>query len=332
MKKTLLTLLAIASLSTAYTQGVPKAVVVEHFTNSHCGVCASRNPGMFNTLATLPDVIHVAYYPSAPYSGCQINQMAKSDNDARTNYYGIYGSTPRIVVQGVPVAPTTNYSDANLYTQHQGQLSSFEMTMTAWQSSATTAQVSLKIKKVDTSSLTNVRLYGVLVQDTFYFTALNGEDYHYDLLRTPIWDPSSEPITAPANVGDSIVMNQTVNINSSWGDASRLYAVAILQQDNKELIQATRSNHIQHPTSTSNLSISKEVSIFPNPATNTINIKGVSTYPTSVTITSINGSVISTQTINSAVEVVNIASLNNGLYLIHIANDKQTITEKLIKQ
>lgn len=332
MKKTLLTLLALASLNSGYSQQVPQAVVVEHFTNSHCGVCANRNPGMFNTLAGLPDVIHVAYYPSAPYSSCQINQMAKSENDARTNYYGIYGSTPRIVVQGTPVNPSTNYSDANLYTQHQGQLTSFEMSMSAWQSSATTADITLTIKKVDTSSLTNVQLYGVLVQDTFYFTTLNGEDYHYDLLRTPIWDPSSEAITAPANVGDSIVMTKTVNIQSSWGDASSLYAVAILQQSNKELIQATTSNNIQHPTTINNTSKESKFSVFPNPAHSSIAIEGITQYPTEVTISDINGSVLSKQVITSANQTINILSLNNGLYLINMTNEQETITEKFIKQ
>lgn len=332
MKKTLLTLLALVSLSSGYSQQVPQAVVVEHFTNSHCGVCANRNPGMFNTLAGLPDVIHIAYYPSAPYSGCQINQMAKSENDARTNYYGIYGSTPRIVVQGAAVSPSANYSDANLYTQHQGQLTSFEMSMSAWQSSATTADITLKVKKVDTSSLTNVQLYGVLVQDTFYFTALNGENYHYDLLRTPIWDPSSEAISAPANVGDSTVMTKTVNIQSSWGDASSLYAVAILQQNNKELIQATTSNNIQHPTSTSNISSSKKVNIYPNPANSIITIQGITNYPLEVAISDINGSILSKQVITSADQTINISSLNNGLYLINMTNEQETIIEKFIKQ
>lgn len=331
MKKTLFTFLALATLSIGYSQQVPQAVVVEHFTNSHCGVCAGRNPGMYNTLAGLPDVIHVAYYPSAPYAACQINQMAKSENDARTNYYGVYGSTPRIVVQGTPISPSASYSDANLYTQHQGQLSSFEMKMTAWQSSATTADISLTIKKVDTSNLTSVHLYGVLVQDTFYFTALNGEDYHYDLLRTPIWNPSAETITAPANVGDSIVMTKTINIQPTWGNVSSLYAVAILQQTNKELIQATTSGNIQHPTLINNIATEKRPTIFPNPAQNSITIGNISKYPTEVTITNINGSVISKHMITSGNTFVDISLLKGGIYLINISNEIETITDKFVK-
>lgn len=332
MKQTLLTILACASFSTGYTQQVPQAIVVEHFTNSHCGVCAGRNPGMFNTLATLPDVIHVAYYPSAPYSGCQINQMAKSENDARTNFYGIYGSTPRIVVQGSPVNPSTNYADANLYTQHQGKFTSFAMNMSAWQSSATTASISLTIKKVDTSSLTDVKLYGVLVQDTLYFTALNGENYHYNLLRTPIWDASARSITLPTNVGDSIVMTQTVNINSSWGDASRLYSVAILQQDNKQLIQATRSNKLQHPTGTNNITGVNNIDIYPNPANDQLTINGLNNTPTTITIMNVNGSVINQISSNTATQQIDVSALSKGLYIIKISSKEQTITERFIKQ
>lgn len=332
MKQTLLTILACASFSIGYTQQVPQAVVVEHFTNSHCGVCASRNPGMFNTLAGLPDVIHVAYYPSAPYSGCQINQMAKSENDARTNYYGIYGSTPRIVVQGSPVNPSTNYADANLYTQHQGKFTSFAMNMSAWQSSGTTASISLTIKKVDTSSLTDVKLYGVLVQDTLYFTALNGENYHYNLLRTPIWDASAQTITLPTNVGDSIVMTQTVNINSSWGDASRLYSIAILQQDNKQLIQATRSNKLQHPTSTNNIVGVNNINIYPNPANDQLTINGLGNTPTTITVMNINGSVITQRSANTPTQQVDVSALSKGLYIIKISSKERTITERFIKQ
>jgi len=85
------------------TAQVQKNVVVEHFTNTRCGICASRNPGFFTNLNNNPDVIHLAIHPSSPYSSCVFNQHNSVDNDDRTNYYGIYGGTPRLVVQTLQV-------------------------------------------------------------------------------------------------------------------------------------------------------------------------------------------------------------------------------------
>ena len=100
MKKSLLlSFFVLALLQTNFAQ-VLQTVVVEHFTNTRCGICASRNPGLFNNLAANPKILHIAVHPSSPYSTCLLNQHNKVENDARTNFYGIYGGTPRIVING----------------------------------------------------------------------------------------------------------------------------------------------------------------------------------------------------------------------------------------
>ena len=70
----------------------PKQVVIEHFTNTKCSICASRNPGFYSVLANYPQVIHIAYHPSAPYQNCYFNLQNKPENDARTNYYNTYAT------------------------------------------------------------------------------------------------------------------------------------------------------------------------------------------------------------------------------------------------
>ena len=49
MKKLLTTLLFFSFVWNAEAQ-VPKKVIVEHFTNTLCSVCASRNPGFYSNL------------------------------------------------------------------------------------------------------------------------------------------------------------------------------------------------------------------------------------------------------------------------------------------
>src|SRR5688572_14710898 len=79
----------------------PRQVIVEHFTNTRCSICASKNPGFYSLLhGSYPQVLHIAYHPSAPYSNCYFSLQNPTENNSRTNYYGVYGSTPRAVIQG----------------------------------------------------------------------------------------------------------------------------------------------------------------------------------------------------------------------------------------
>ena len=84
---------------------VEQKVIIEHFTNTRCGICASRNPAFYQTLAYYPQALHIAYHPSSPYSSCAFNMHNSSENDQRTYFYNIYGGTPRAVIQGEVVAP-----------------------------------------------------------------------------------------------------------------------------------------------------------------------------------------------------------------------------------
>lgn len=69
MKKLSVLVLLLSGL-TVFAQQVPKKVLVAHFTNTRCSVCASRNPGFFNNLDNQNngDLIHIAYHPSRPYN------------------------------------------------------------------------------------------------------------------------------------------------------------------------------------------------------------------------------------------------------------------------
>ena len=86
-------------------------MLVEHFTNTYCSVCASKNHGFYANLWRYPQVWHVAYHPSSPYAACPLSMANVPENDARTNYYGVYGGTPRLVIQGA-VVTSTNYADS----------------------------------------------------------------------------------------------------------------------------------------------------------------------------------------------------------------------------
>jgi hypothetical protein len=160
MKKILLLLLVpylFHGISVA-AQPVPRTSVVEHFTNTYCSVCASRNPGFYGNLAAFPQVLHIAYYPSSPYAACPFNQMNRPENDARTRFYGIYGSTPRLVINGSEVPSGTPYTDPAIFTSGLGQTSDFSLRIVIRRSSASAGEANIIIKKVAPNALDSLTL------------------------------------------------------------------------------------------------------------------------------------------------------------------------------
>ena len=116
MKNSFACLVALLVFNLSSKAQVPKKVIVEHFTNTVCSVCASKNPGFYTNLKNQQGVIHLAVHPSSPYTSCILSKHNVSENDARTNYYGVYGATPRLAIQGVVIASNANYSSAAIFT------------------------------------------------------------------------------------------------------------------------------------------------------------------------------------------------------------------------
>lgn len=323
--KTILTAMAMLATSAAQAQ-VTRKVIAEHFTNSYCSVCASRNPGFFTNMHSFPDVLHIAYYPSAPYPACPLNQHNKPEADARTNYYGVYGGTPRLVIEGSVISASASYTDASLFTSLLGQTSAFALTVSISATSATTGSVTTVVKKVAASPLTSINIYGAIVEDTLFFNAANGENVHYNVFRKSLWATLPYSITAPAAVGDSVILTQSFTIHSAWNTA-RTSAVVMLQDAGKAVLQAEKSGRLAAAASV--LMPEKCVQAFPNPATNTLVIsdlpKGL--YP--VVISDMAGrATINTYTTGN----VDIASLPPGTWLLRIYHGEQISSFLFVKK
>lgn len=239
MKKLLPALFTVLSIS-LFAQ-VPQTVVVEHFTNTRCGICASRNPGLFTNLDNNPNVLHLAIHPSSPYSTCIFNQEDVAGNDGRTNYYNIYGATPRIVVQGNVISPSTSFADATLFSSQAGQMSPFTVRVNIDNINATEARVSVVVKTEATNNFTDLKLFTALAEDTVFYNAPNGESTHYNVFRSSVFEVDGKPITPTTVVGDSVMFTETVTLGNNW-NMNRLVGIAILQESgNKNVIQAASS-------------------------------------------------------------------------------------------
>lgn len=322
----LFSILFVCSIASA--QQVPRAVLAEHFTNTFCSVCAARNPGLLANLANYPQVLHLSYYPSAPYPACPLNAYNKPENDARTHFYGVYGGTPQLLMNGTHI--TTPYTDPALFTSRFGQTTSFDLRVSITPA-ADSMLVKVVVKKVDTSSLTALQLYGAVAEDTLAFTAGNGETMHTDVFRKSLWGTTSLSITAPAAVGDSPVYTKMVAIDPLWA-RSRVYAIAILQRPDKQVEQAARSAKAL----TSSVPVvaacpSHSVCIYPNPASDRLYVGGE--YGTATArIFDERGALKKMVHIDKQVQFIDISSLRAGLYFFVLNDGAHVVRERFVKQ
>lgn len=309
---------------------VPKKIVVEHFTNTVCGICASRNPAFYANLSNQTDVLHIAIHPSSPYASCQLNQQNIAQNDARTNYYGVYGGTPRLVIQGSIVPTSSNYGSDAIFTPYENQTSPASLHIHPLRFGGDSIRVNVTLKTEAIHNLGNLRLFVALAEDTIFYSSPNGEDEHYDVFRRALTDPSGMPILLPTAVGDSVIYTTTTPLPSNW-DLSRIYALAILQAtDTKSVIQAesaypadANTTTIQTPQPTWDIALS------PNPARTDLTFSlPDNALPSIAKLYDTTGKLCATYSLNHTT-TVSLPLLPQGIYWIKIDNEQGILTKKL---
>jgi len=328
MKK--ITLAAMLLIATTLFAQVPKKIVVEHFTNTRCSICANANPTLYSNLVAHPQILHLAIHPSSPYSSCLLSQQNNPDNDDRTNYYGIYGGTPVVVVQGTIVTPTQNYSNPAIFTPYEGQTSPFAITISQQKFGADSIQSTITVKTVATHSYTNLKLFAALAEDTVFYTSPNGESLHHDVFRESLFNATGMNVAVPATVGDSLVYNVTTTANPLW-NLARIYTIAILQVDaTKEVIQAEAvpANQGNITTGLNTLDAIKG-SIFPNPTNGLVNIQLAENGSYTLQVIATDGKLVKSGQFTKQT-VVDLTALPKGAYSIIISNQTGRITKQVV--
>ena len=309
--------------SAAVAQEVPRVVLAEHFTNSFCSVCASRNPGFFQNLAANPDVLHISYYTSSPYPSCPINQYNSAAADARAFYYNVFGSTPRLAIEGASISASSNYSSPTIFSAAAGGTSPFTVSVTLTAISSTQAEARFVVRKVAASQLSTVFTYTALVQDTLFFNAANGENIHYNVFRNAIFSNDPAPMAAPTNVGDSTVQTQVFTLDANL-PATRLYAIGTVHQQDGSLIQAARSSNF-NPASASaipSIATNSHLRVYPNPAHNTLQVEGNFSSTAIATILDMQGRKVFTQMVGNKATLP-LTGLSAGSYFLQVTDGER---------
>ncbi|MEZ4722751.1 MAG: T9SS type A sorting domain-containing protein [Flavobacteriales bacterium] len=308
---------------------VAKTVVVEHFTNTRCGICASKNPGFYSNLDNNADVLHLAIHPSSPYSTCELNLYNVSENDARTNFYGVYGGTPRFVIQGEVLPTSVDASSATLFDSYKNQQSNFSVEVKQeYGSSVEEIKTTVTITREAAGGLTKAWLYAVIAESELDLDAPNGEQHHYDVFRNSLFGSDGQSVDLPVNIGESKSYSAIVDIDDVW-TMNNVYALAILQDEtSKEVLQASSSEG-REITGIATTEFDGNSHVYPNPTTGLLNI-GLSSSSQQVTITNLSGQIVM-QKITSD-QNIDLSQLPSGVYIVAIAGDETLQQHRIIKE
>lgn len=325
LKSTLSMALLMAAGVTINAQ-VKRTSVVEHFTNTSCSVCAANNNSIHNSINSVSGTLHISIHPSSPYTSDVFNQQNKAENDNRTHFYGIFGSTPRVVVNG------TSISYSNLKAALIEQSSSntnFSIKIYHIKINSDSFLSRTVIHKLANDTISKALLFLGVTEDTILQTTNNGETKHYNVFRKALTQVIGNSIYLPLGIGDSIVTTIGYKSAEIW-DNNRLNIIGILQQNNKTLINSAKSiNQNGGTASITNFGLkSKTQIVSPNPFLHFIEITdGVS----EISIYNHLGKLVYTQTTDNSSKI-NLSQLPAGIYFIKVRHDNIWLTQKIVKQ
>lgn len=324
MKKYFL-LFFLSSGMLAFAQ-VPKKIVVEHFTNTLCSICANKNPGFYANYAGQTNTIHLAYHPSSPYSACIFSQHNVAENNARTNYYGIFGGTPRLVIQGDVIPTNVNYSLPSLFSAYTGQTSPASIRIEQTKFNNDSLQANIIIKTVDNHTLGNLVLYVALAEDTIFYNAPNGENQHYDVFRKSLSGSAGISLNLPATIGDSLVYSFSSNNQPAW-NFNRIFTLAILQEESsKDVVQSEAAPANQSGMATT---LSNTYYLGDGLSVNTYEDGLIATQkdflPNRIlSLFDLSGKQVFSKTLTNSIEKISFNYLPKGIYLYEISLASKT--------
>jgi Secretion system C-terminal sorting domain len=324
MKKLLLFLLVCSFSAAVFAQSVPKYVMLEHFTNSRCGICASRNPAFFTLIEQHPnDVHHIAYHPSFPYNTCVFYLANTAENNARANFYDIDG-TPRVVLNGLLVPLATSLLPTATLNTALAQTSPIYV-----QVSETTDVVTVRVYTVgEVTPGDTYKIYVALAEKTINQATPNGENVHHNVFRDMVAD--AEITLAPQ--GEFVELSYTKTTNASW-NANEIYALAWVQNVTTDEILNSGTKFDPVLSGVSNPVVKGELKVSPNPSTDQVTMSiPVGESVESFHLVGLDGRIIyAAYQADQQVLTVATSNLEAGMYVAVVTTKNATYTGKLSK-
>ncbi|GAB4421606.1 MAG: hypothetical protein OHK0039_36660 [Bacteroidia bacterium] len=209
---------------------------LEHFTNTYCGICASQNPTLHNTLAAQPGIWHhISYHPSIPYQNCTLYQHNPVENEARRTFYNV-GGTPKLYLWGTSSAAGGVLLPQAKIDQFKGQEALVGVTVVETPKPAG-YDVEVRLRTYGEPPVGNYRLFVAVAEKLLPFNAPNGETEHHNVFRKMLPGVEGQAVTLPAP-GTAATYTFSYEFDATWNTAE-IYVVAFVQNmDNKEVLNS----------------------------------------------------------------------------------------------
>ncbi len=222
MKKQLFLYLILLIGSQITGQTNKKYALVQHFTNTRCGVCAGNNPIYYNNIQPLQaDVHHISIHPIIPYSSCVLYQANTVEQDVLKNYYNVSG-TPTFIVNGTQ-SSLSNINNAVTTTIATNSPIAVKATQTI---SGGNINATVIVKTSQLPPTANYVLYVAAVEKTLNYNAPNGETVHRDVFRKMFTNVSGQTIALTTTGFQTFTF--TTPIPANW-TSSEMYVLAWVQ-------------------------------------------------------------------------------------------------------
>ena len=327
MKK--LTLLLCIFTTALYAQGpVKRYVLLEHFTNSVCSVCKSKNPAFYNLVDQYAaDVHHIAYHPPIPYSSCIFYQHNPNENNDRADYYSVFG-TPMVAANGAAAVSVNSLTSAVLQS-YLGQTSPV-LVQVSENTAGNQRTADIGVTTVGTVPAGSYKLFAAVVEKKVDYTSPIGSTIHRNVFRKML--PNKDGVTyEPAGPGSTVSYSYTFNIDPAWV-ADSIYVVAFIQNtaDKNVLNSGTKFDPVI--VSAGETPALQSVQIQPNPAIAEAWVSLPGKQVDRMEIFSFGGHLVRTD-FETRYDLVQIPleGLAPGLYVVKLTGKEGVYVGKLIK-
>jgi len=314
----------------AAQESAKKYLLLEHFTNSNCGTCASRNPALFNLIGQAQyadDVHHIAIHPAVPYPQCVFYQANTVENAAWSSLYTIQG-TPIIALNGAKQNPSNPLLTETKLLTFLGQTSPLHVKVT--ESGPNNARlVNVKTKALGEIPAGNYKIFVAIAEKTVNQLTPNGEAVHHNVFRKMLTAVSGDNFTAPV-LGGTADFNFQYSIPNGW-NANEVYVLAFVKEvDTKQVLNSgTRFDPVL--SGATNLSLTT-VRILPNPTADFARVELAGDVAQSVELFAANGQRVSVtfENQNNGISIPT-DSLAPGIYFVKIIGEKSGYVGKFVK-
>ncbi|MCK9218484.1 MAG: T9SS type A sorting domain-containing protein [Bacteroidales bacterium] len=221
-----------------------RLVILEEFTSSTCGPCASVNPTFHNWQVQNPDKFTSIYYHvNWPAAGDPMNLANPQENGARVSYYGVT-YVPESNLDGNYYNGSANSWNMNTVNARYAVPSPFEINVKHQLSSGEDSVFSTMLVKCTQAVSGSLVAHNVIIEKWIHFNSppgSNGEKDFYNVMKKML--PGSNGTTMPTSMvpGDYVLLEGAWKFGTVY-DKTQIAAVGFVQdKSTKEIHQSANS-------------------------------------------------------------------------------------------